>query len=758
MVGCPIRMAREGLGMRVIAPICLLILLFLWTSSKGFMPSSSTFWCLVWHGLLLHNTSWVLLRTRPECNSPNFTVRLAFLIVLTSLFKIISPMVFPAFSSWTYFLSFSFFAGTNLLWEAIPWYLELSKLVDTRALDESFDGRFRPVMYFGATNHARFTPLLHKFKYPIMYFGFPVEFEGTINPLISVRGINQGPKKPYWGKGSQLWTFFEADPTRYFNPHLPFGQKLDTVFAQEGIDKSLYNIFFVTTPTFLGYCFNPVSYWYLYDKITGELKFVVLEVNNTFGEKHVYVVRQDYPKNPATRKPFQWCGVIDKKFHISPFNHRSGTYHIHVADPLDTMNQELLFNIHMVVVHRAGYKTMAAGVRSVQPGMDIVRATWRDILYTIVVWGFTQWMAIPRTMMEAFLTFKKGSVVYTRPEVLKGSGGRCPSEGEKEMTEMWLEYVADRVQKYQHPLEVSIVMPQPHASRIPEIITYQNALASAASGIHGTRTTIRKDGNTLSTGPLINNGNLAPPPLIHQAIVAQPAQLTIQVQNPRFFRRFFALQDPTQAVYLDILSQPYERHSAHINSMDLFLDVLLTSRPSDVSDGLVLQPQHSFRWRMLSYCRRIFSAQVMDARAKEMIAEGHYTEEQRLPAVESVTGGRFYPLVPQSTTRFNTLDYYISSKTFATISKYRRLSFEAYLVDAVASGDVESFVHLIKIWKAVVYVARILVVIYLGVSFGGRINSGEILAEGENWSRITMAVLFGVVNFAWVLATVMGYL
>lgn len=74
---------------------------------------------------------------------------------------------------------------------------------------------------------------------------------------------------------------------------------------------------------------------------------------------------------------------------------------------------------------------MAAGVRSVQPSMDIVRATWRDILYTVVVWGFTQWMAIPRTMMEAFMTFRKGSVVYTRPEVLKGSGGRCPSEGEK---------------------------------------------------------------------------------------------------------------------------------------------------------------------------------------------------------------------------------------------------------------------------------------------------------------------------------------
>jgi len=322
---------------------------------------------------------------------------------------------------------------------------------------------------------------------------------------------------------------------------------------------------------------------------------------------------------------------------------------------------------------------------------------------------------------------------------------------------MWLEYFADRVQKYQHPLSVSIVMPQPHASRIPEIITYQNALASAATGIHETRTTIRKDGSFLATKQVINNGSLAPPPFIHQAIVAQPAQLTIQVHNPRFFRRFFALQDPTQAVYLDILSQPYERHSAHINNMDLFLDVLLKSRPSDVGVGLILQPQHSFRWRVLSYCRRSFSAQTMEARAKEMIAEGHYTEKQRLLAMDSVTGARFDPLVPQSTTRFNTLDYYTSLKSFAAISKYRRLSFEAYLVDAVASGDVETFVHLIKVWMAVVYVVRILVMIYLGVSFGGRINSGETLADGGNWSRITTAVLFGIVNFGWVIETVIGY-
>ena len=48
----------------------------------------------------------------------------------------------------------------------------------------------------------------------------------------------------------------------------------------------------VTTPRFLRYAFNPVSFHYCYNK-NNELKVIVLEVNNTFGEKHLYVLNRD---------------------------------------------------------------------------------------------------------------------------------------------------------------------------------------------------------------------------------------------------------------------------------------------------------------------------------------------------------------------------------------------------------------------------------------------------------------------------------
>lgn len=584
------------------------------------------------------------------------------------------------------------------------------------------------------------------------------------------------------------------------------------LISLQGIDKSSYNVYFVTTPSFLGYCFNPVSYYYLYNKISNVLEMVVLEVNNTFGEKHIYLLRHDNPRNPQTRTGYLWCGVLDKKFHISPFGHRSGVYNIFVADPI---NEKLQFDIHMLLFHREGYKSMVANVKSTMSGLDVLTAGWREVLYTVVCWGFNQWLAIPRTMLEALLTFKKGAVVYTRPEVLKGSGGRSPSDGERydgslipdcmacdcllvlginvtysmyplcifissfpfllvislnmlllmfrcwdiphlknlahlfgskdsytdvelyrEMTNLWMEYFEDRVQKYPHPLTVTIVMPQPHASRVPDITVLQNdlALTEGSTSTEQSQEDLRNDISTAKQ---------------------QTKSLVIQVINPRFFRHFFTYQDPTQTIHLDILSQPYERQSAHITDMDLFMDVLLKSRPSDIADRCTIQPQHSLRWRLLSYWRRRFSQKLMVHRAFEMVAETQYTDSQEALAMDRGTGTHFYPLPPHYSTRFNTLDSYIAARGGSTISKYRRLCIEAFLVDIMAGGDVEAFQHAIIIWQFALYLARLGVMAYLGVSLPIYLARGEGVV---NWSKFTVGFLFATVNFGSVVETICGIL
>ena len=302
-----------------------------------------------------------------------------------------------------------------------------------------------------------------------------------------------------------------------------------------------------------------------------------------------------------------------------------------------------------------------------------------------------------------------------------------------------MEYFEDRVQKYPHPLTVTIIMPQPHASRVPDIIDLQNDLALTGE-------------NTL-TEQLQDNltNDISTEHYAKQKLVS----LLIHVNNPRFFRHFFTYQDPTQAVHLDILSQPYERQSAHITDMDLFLDVLLKSRPSDIADRCTLQPQNSLRWRLLSYWRRCFSQKLMVRRAFEMVAETQYTDSQKALAMDKGTGAHFYPLPPHETARFNTLDSHVATKGCSAISKYRRLCIEAFLVDIMAGGDVEAFQHAVIIWQFTLYLARLGVMVYLGISLPIFLARGDGMV---NWSRFTVGFLFAAVNLGSVVEALCGIL
>jgi DUF1365 family protein len=77
----------------------------------------------------------------------------------------------------------------------------------------------------------------------------------------------------------------------------------------------------MTMPRLLGYVFNPVSFWFCRDG-AGALRAVLCEVNNTFGERHCYLVHHD------DRRPIEpECWLEGRKaFHVSPFLPVEGGY------------------------------------------------------------------------------------------------------------------------------------------------------------------------------------------------------------------------------------------------------------------------------------------------------------------------------------------------------------------------------------------------------------------------------------------------
>lgn len=92
--------------------------------------------------------------------------------------------------------------------------------------------------------------------------------------------------------------------------------------AERGLKKfEKMRVLLLAQPSFLGFVFNPVSFWFIADE-EENLYAVIAEVNNTFGDRHSYIcyhddLRQILPEDTLT---------AHKLMHVSPFQKTEGTY------------------------------------------------------------------------------------------------------------------------------------------------------------------------------------------------------------------------------------------------------------------------------------------------------------------------------------------------------------------------------------------------------------------------------------------------
>jgi len=168
-----------------------------------------------------------------------------------------------------------------------------------------------PLMGFGQVRHSRLRPQRHAFAYPTYFLVLPLRSMTTQTRQRGQWHINRsGPL-----------SFFESDHgdgrTQAQGGAIAW---LDELLQREGIHDATGETWLHTYPRVLGYTFKPVSFWYCHrhaDDQAGSLRAIVVEVNNTFGERHCYVL--DSPRYGVEQR-------ADKVFHVSPFNPVQGHY------------------------------------------------------------------------------------------------------------------------------------------------------------------------------------------------------------------------------------------------------------------------------------------------------------------------------------------------------------------------------------------------------------------------------------------------
>jgi hypothetical protein len=173
---------------------------------------------------------------------------------------------------------------------------------------QSTQASHAPLIGFGQVRHTRLRPQRHAFAYPTYFLMLPMR---------SLHGSDCGLRINRPG----LLSFFDSDHGDGRAPEQGGALAwLDDLLRQQGIDDATGEVWLHTYPRVLGFTFKPVSFWYCHRASTdqaGALRAIVVEVNNTFGERHCYLL--DAPRYGVEQR-------ADKVFHVSPFNAVEGHY------------------------------------------------------------------------------------------------------------------------------------------------------------------------------------------------------------------------------------------------------------------------------------------------------------------------------------------------------------------------------------------------------------------------------------------------
>ena len=166
----------------------------------------------------------------------------------------------------------------------------------------------RSRIYEGEVMHARLEPARHVFRYPALFFAFDLDELEQLNGVSALLGYNRRRVVSLWDRD-------------YLHGAGGIRERVRRVLAEKGLDQGVARIELITSARYLGHAFNPVSFYHAYGA-DGQLRAVVAEVNNTFGDRHVYVLDQPSPPRTGFVARYETA----KQMHVSPFNDLRGDY------------------------------------------------------------------------------------------------------------------------------------------------------------------------------------------------------------------------------------------------------------------------------------------------------------------------------------------------------------------------------------------------------------------------------------------------
>jgi DUF1365 family protein len=246
-------------------------------------------------------------------------------------------------------------------------------------------------IYEGYVRHRRYRPVSHAFSYRL----FMMYLDLAELPSLFDRRWLWSAQHP------SLARFRRAD---HMGPaEVPLDTAVRDLVERSTGRRPSGSIRLLTHLRYFGYCFNPVSFYFVHDADDRRVSTVVAEVNNTpWNEQHTYVLDSTANLARGDKKHFRFR----KEFHVSPFHAMEQTYDWRFTDLRTT------FAVHMENLEQGATvfdATMSLRRREIT-GPALASVLARYPLMTAQVIGAIRW--------QALRLWLKGAPVHTHPQEL----------------------------------------------------------------------------------------------------------------------------------------------------------------------------------------------------------------------------------------------------------------------------------------------------------------------------------------------------
>ena len=257
--------------------------------------------------------------------------------------------------------------------------------------------RHAPLVGSGLVRHTRQRPRPHAFAYRTWFLLLPMRSmaqhgAGALalnrRALVSFHDTDHGDARRAEQGGALAW--------------------LDELLIAQGIHDAQGEVWLHTYARVLGYVFKPVSFWYCH-RTDNSLAAIVVEVNNTFGERHCYVL-------PSPR-----YGVsipADKVFYVSPFCSVHGHYVFRFMRTDTAQGQRTVVRIDHHDEQGLLISTSVSGQLQEASAAVIRQALWSHPLHSLGVMARIHWQALQLWLKRVPLVHKPAP-----PESFASRGG-----------------------------------------------------------------------------------------------------------------------------------------------------------------------------------------------------------------------------------------------------------------------------------------------------------------------------------------------